>query len=412
MINKTTSTILLVFCVLVAGCDLAVPVTEVQEIAIGALLPLTGDMREQGASANAALQYALAEINTYLESAETNRQIKLVVKDTQTDPEVAFDTIKELSEQGIKVVIGPLSNDALASCKTYADRVNLILISPHSGATSLKAADNVFRFALPDEVQASAIAALLKYDGIAATATLTRDDSWGTDLRSEVATAVATSGESMAGDVQYGTTSISQNNFTNELDQLSELVTQAIADYGQGSVAILLTSYAEGVEILEQAATETALASVPWYATSGFCLNQALSANESASAFAALIGLDAPTFPEGDSNRLEQARSAIEESLGHAADLYSINAYDALWVAVLSMAQASDPSDVDFLKQAVPVTAEAYNAASGRIVLDENGDRELSTLDFYTYTVQDQLAVWHRQSVYENDIIVPLQTTD
>ncbi len=174
---------------LISGCATEDTTPQVQEIQVGALLPLTGELASQGQASNAALEVALAEINAYLTNAETNRQLKLTVEDTQSDADKAFEKFKELSDEGIKLVIGPLSSDALAKCKPYADRVNLILISPTSGTTALATGDDgVFRLATSDTEQAKAMAELFHYDGISTIVTMTRDDNWGNALQDLVKT--------------------------------------------------------------------------------------------------------------------------------------------------------------------------------------------------------------------------------
>ena len=169
---------------LISGCATEDTTPEVQEIQVGVLLPLTGELASQGQTSKTALEVALAEINIYLTNAGTNRQLKLTIEDTESDADKALVKFKELTDEGVKLVIGPLSSDALAKCKAYADRVNLILISPTSGTSSLaEVNDNVFRFATNDTEQAKAMAELFHYDGISTIVTLTRNDGWGNALQ-------------------------------------------------------------------------------------------------------------------------------------------------------------------------------------------------------------------------------------
>ena len=87
---------------------------------VGLLAPLSGEYAELGNSLLYSLQLALDEIN--------DKNVFIVPRDSGfNDKEKLNSATKELREQGIKVVIGPLSNEEFSEVKKYND---LVFISP------------------------------------------------------------------------------------------------------------------------------------------------------------------------------------------------------------------------------------------------------------------------------------------
>ena len=87
---------------------------------VGLLAPLSGEYAELGNSLLYSLQLALDEIN--------DKNVFIIPKDSGfNDKEKLNSATKELREQGIKIVIGPLNNEEFSEVKKYND---LIFISP------------------------------------------------------------------------------------------------------------------------------------------------------------------------------------------------------------------------------------------------------------------------------------------
>ena len=129
-----------------------------QTVKIGALLPITGVSSSLGESEGAALKIATKDINEYLFKTHSSNGIELIIEDTQSNPSVSLEKIKQLAAKGIKIVIGPATSAAVQGIKDYADKNGIILISPSDTAPSLATAgDNLFRFVPDDSHQAQAI---------------------------------------------------------------------------------------------------------------------------------------------------------------------------------------------------------------------------------------------------------------
>ena len=77
---------------------------------IGALLPITGVSSSLGESEGAALKIATKDINEYLFKTHSSNGIELIIEDSQSNPSVSLEKIKQLAAKGIKIVIGPATS--------------------------------------------------------------------------------------------------------------------------------------------------------------------------------------------------------------------------------------------------------------------------------------------------------------
>ena len=80
-----------------------------EKIKIGLIVPLSGEYKEIGNSILKATRLAINKID--------DNKIKIIPKDTRADPKVTLKVSKELQEQGIKIIIGPVFNKNLAYLK-------------------------------------------------------------------------------------------------------------------------------------------------------------------------------------------------------------------------------------------------------------------------------------------------------
>ena len=85
-----------------------------EKIKIGLLIPLTGENSEIGESIINSVGLAINKIN--------NSSIEIIPKDTGSNPDMALDAAIELSNLGVKIIIGPVFNESLA----YLNKVNEI----------------------------------------------------------------------------------------------------------------------------------------------------------------------------------------------------------------------------------------------------------------------------------------------
>lgn len=358
--------------------------SESEDITIGAVLPLTGNLASIGEASQTALEVSAEDINSYFSGLGSGKNVEIIVKDTKSDPETALEQLKELDEMGIKMVIGPQSSNEAEAVMEYATENGIILLSTASTAPSLAIPDdNLFRLVPDDTNQGMVLAKLMTDEGISTVIPMYRNDLWGNGLADEV----EKSFEALNGTVLEGVTYETKNsNLSAEVEALNDKVVAATSEHEEGSIAVLLCSYGEVTEIFTLARNYPALSEVNWYGTDGVALNRGLISDDNATGFAAATNLKAPIYGYVKANDLYQVIGPkIEERLGRIPESYALTAYDALWIATFVNLD-SIPNNDESVKMAMDTITEKNYGISGWTILNENGDREYWNYDIWTVT--------------------------
>ena len=165
------------------------------EMSIGVVLPLTGHLAASGKLMQQALDLALTEIN---DAQLTPLQLKFIIEDDTSTPEGAVTAFNKLINQdGVPVIIGPVTSSATQMAFPIAQENQVVAISPTSGARGLSAiGDFVFRIALTNDiVVAKGIQATQAKLGYQRAATLYDEtDLFSTDTDTAVQEALTASG--------------------------------------------------------------------------------------------------------------------------------------------------------------------------------------------------------------------------
>ena len=90
-----------------------------EKIRIGLLVPLSGQNKEIGKSIVKSTRLAINKIN--------NSSIEILPRDTASNPDTTFENAKELSESGVKIIIGPIFNKNLIYLDQLKDTLFLSL---------------------------------------------------------------------------------------------------------------------------------------------------------------------------------------------------------------------------------------------------------------------------------------------
>ena len=378
-----------------------------KEIVIGALLPITGDLSSAGESANTSLEIAVKDINGYLSEVGFEKRLRLIVEDTETNPEVTLEKLKYLTAEGVRVVIGPGSSAEVNEVKEYAEENDILLISHSSTATPLAiSGDNVFRFVPDDTLQGEAIARLMWEEGYKAFVPMWRDDVWGGGLFEATKSSFVKLGGIVIDGISYTTTPSTPEDFSVELESLNSKIDHTIAQYDVDSVAIHLMAFQEVVTIFNQAQNYPNLSKVKWYGSDGTAVNQELISNEQAAQFAVRVGYPNPIVSEVLTEKSELIKQQIREKIERDPDVYSLVAYDALWVATKAYLATGEKTP-DALKKAVRQEAKQYTGVTGWAFLNEAGDRKFGNYDFWTVTEENDTFQWKRVAIYRIDPILP-----
>ncbi len=153
---KVLSVLFSVLLILFTGCQ------GKGKIKIGALLPLSGSLKEYGETIQNGIELAVNEINT--EGGINGNKVKMVYKDTKGKAKNGKKKIKELiNKEGVCAVIGAVSSSVTLKVAPLAQSNKIILLSPASSTPKLsKMGGYVFRNYPSDAIEASFMANFLK----------------------------------------------------------------------------------------------------------------------------------------------------------------------------------------------------------------------------------------------------------
>jgi len=268
---------------------------------IGVLLDLSGDYAAGGSDIQAALQIRTDDLNSQMESLEALKRLRLVVEDCATDPDIALQKLQGLYEQGIDMVIGPLTSQAVARIQDYANENEILVISPSSTAISLAQPDYIFRFAPNDTKQSHAIASLIIADGKEVLLTLNRDEIYGNELSDSTRSSFEKMGGVLANRQLY---SLNLSDYAATVADLNSAVTTLLDSYSADQIGILLISFEEAEAILTAAGTHENLLSLNWYGSDGNAQLNSIIVNPTLKEIATTIQFTAPTFGVNDDSEI------------------------------------------------------------------------------------------------------------
>jgi branched-chain amino acid transport system substrate-binding protein len=399
----------LILLLLMSPCALALGgagVGEVRdsqrELRVGVLASLTGTWSSLGVDTVAGLQIAARKIEAEAHSRGGHTRVRLYVYDTQLDPSLALEGIKEFDRMGIRVIIGPQSSAELAMIRDYADRHNILVISQGSTASSLAiAGDNIFRMCPDDTREAAAITALMWHDGIRTVVPLWRDDTGNQGLHDSVQTAFQNLGGTVTPGFRYEPTT---TDFSAAVAAINSQVTGAQLSSSASTIGVYLAAFDEVVGVFQSAQPDPALAATAWYGSDGVALSAALVGNSEAAAFASTVGYPNPIFglEESLQSQWQPVVDAIQARTGIQPDAYALSAYDALFIVDRAAREAGGTEHFEAFKTDFVRVADAYTGITGSTALDSAGDRAAADFDFWAIQLQNNTYTWVRVGGYNN----------
>lgn len=378
-------------------------------VKIVALLPLTGDLASFGKANQEAVLLAANDVNQYLQQKGAKWRIEVQVVDTATDPATAKDRFDSFYQQGVKFFIGPMSSAELSQIVSLIQQgYKAVVISQSSTAPSLALKDTVFRFPPPDEFQGKVLARLYESDGVTHLIIVYRNDDWGKGLAGYVEEYFTKDGGNVVDKIPYDPKAA---NFANVVEQIKNDVENLI---NQGvpadKIGVELIAFEEAANILEQANNYDVLKQVKWYGSDGTALSQQVIQSPGAAEFAAAVyWKNTITFSVTD--KTGKVFCTLKQKLGYTPDPYSLIAYDAVWVMALAIEKAGGPgASVDAVAAAIPQVLNDYVGVSGKIVLNEYGDRAGSDYGIFEVVKTDGGYEWRLTELYkfQTDSIEPV----
>ena len=173
-----------------------------EKIKIGLLVPLTGNDSEIGQSIVKSTRLAVNKIN--------NSIIEIIPKDTKSDPTKALQSATELSELGVKIIIGPVFNSNLIYLNELKDITFLSLTNKNKNYSK-----NIINAGINATSQLKAIDKFIKKNEIKNTIFLTPDG----DYKEEIKEAISYSKIKILKNYYYNT---DPTKLTNQIEKITD----------------------------------------------------------------------------------------------------------------------------------------------------------------------------------------------
>jgi len=127
-----------------------------ESINVGVILPLTGELSDQGQASKNAIVLASEQINV---AGIDGKKVNFIFEDSQCSAEKAVAAFSKLTDvDGAKVVIGDICSSASLAIAKLADEKKIVLVNAGTIAKDLTKSPYVFRFWFSEEQASEKIA--------------------------------------------------------------------------------------------------------------------------------------------------------------------------------------------------------------------------------------------------------------
>ena len=366
--NNTVLTILVASVVVGAVTGVASAHEGIPEVVkIGGVFDVSGEWSLDGEEAKSAAELAIKDFNKYLVAIGAGWSMTMQVEDAQANQSVAFDKIQSLRGAGIDLMLGMGYSSHIQTAKSYIDSHNILAISHASQAANLAINDTIFRLRPDDNNQAPVVNAMLKHAGIEVLATVTRADPWGEGLKKGIT-------QTFEGKIvdlfQYDPNAF---DFSVSASILDEEIGDLIEEHGADKVGVLYVGTNEFLLLIQQMSPYENVSKVRWFSTTTQAANSILVDDPQALEFSEATRFTAARSITAENTLQQYVNDWVYEKYNRTASTFTYPSYDSVWLLGLSIQQAQT-TDVDVLRETVPLVASHTFGSIGSMELNDAGD--------------------------------------
>ena len=118
----------------ILGCNAAEPVR------IGFVAGTSGRVADLGISGRDAAQLVVEQCN--LDGGIAGRQVMLLFKDDQQNPDIARKAVRDLIEEGVAAIVGPMTSDMALAVAPILNEARVLTVSPTATTQHLSGLDD------------------------------------------------------------------------------------------------------------------------------------------------------------------------------------------------------------------------------------------------------------------------------
>jgi branched-chain amino acid transport system substrate-binding protein len=346
---------LIVFALLIAVLVIWFTKDGKQQITIGAIMPLTGDVASYGIANKNGIDLAAEKVNR--EGGINGKPIIVLYEDDSADPKAGVAAARKLiSINHVKVIIGAVPSSVTLAIADVVEKARVVLISPASSSPKItNAGDYVFRNYPSDELEGNLVAKFAIDHNLMTAAVITNNNDYGTGLNKVFSTAYRNANGNIVLNEGYleGTT-----DFRSILAKIGQSSPQCIFVVGYSKELGTLIKQARELGITSQF-----LSTVNFY--------DAQSITTGGNAVEGVI-FSSPVFDSKSSDPIVQEFViAFKNRFVKEPDVWSAHGYDALLLVVQAMRNKGITADN--IKEGL-YGIKDFPGVSGKTTFDINGD--------------------------------------
>ena len=320
------------------------------------------------------------DYNEYLDKLGYDVEIEYLIDDATGQAAVHLEKVQGFKSMDVNVFLGGGWSSQAQAALSYVNDNDMLMWSWSSTSPLLAISeDNLFRMCPTDLVQAPAIAAMLKSQGIEAVVLIYRGDAWADGIVTYFEPDFVDNGGVILEKIRYAGESTEYSNYLQIAENIAK---DAVAEYGEGKVAVELIAFAEFVTMITQVEDYPTLYSLPWFGSDGTVLSQQAidDAPRQAEHLKLYSTYAAPAESEVFVNLYERYFALVSQPFGY----YSATTYDVGWILTSTIMESQSIDAVDLIPLQTPAAYRQWGA-SGWNRLNEDGDRYASNYQIWGY---------------------------
>ncbi|MBN2335016.1 ABC transporter substrate-binding protein [Candidatus Bathyarchaeota archaeon] len=312
----------------------------------------------------------LPDINGFAEQLGYDVEFEGLIDEASGQAATHLEKIQAFKTMDVNLIIGGRWSSMAQASLSYVNQNNMLLFSPSSTSPLLALPDdNLYRMCPIDTLQAPAMAEMLWSYGIEAVIVMQTADAYGDGVYNIFNTEYPARGGVILERIRYA---VEATEFSNYLATAEDIAKDAVEQYGEEHVGIILVATGGAVTMVTQAKDFPSIYSVKWFGCDSTSLVQQFI--DDASEYADHLKIFSTNASPGESAKYSDLDASYRALVGQQPGYYTTTTYDISWVLATAVLESQSTDAVDV----VPIIDDvAYNywGASGWCRLNDDGDR-------------------------------------
>ena len=303
-----------------------------------------------------------------------------LIDDATGQAAVHLEKVQGFKSMDVTTFIGGGWSSQAQAALSYVNDNDMLMWSSSSTSPLLAIEDdNLLRMCPTDLIQAPAISRMLLSRGIEAVIVIQRGDAWADGIYNYFEPAFEAEGGVILEKIRYAGES---TEFANYLQTAEDIAVDAVAEYGEGKVAIEIIAFSESVTMVTQAEDFPTVWSLPWFGSDGTSLTQ--QHVDDAPDQSIHLGLFSTVAAPAASAKFQDLWDRYEALVQQPYGYYTACTYDIGWILTLTTLSAQSADAPDLLPLQAPTAFNQFGA-SGWNRLNDDGDRFGSNYQIWSY---------------------------